>query len=486
MGSRAVVVAVILLGPLACKSAEESAADRARSGCDREEAPACLELSRIRQRAGERDWATLLARACELEQSRCDGAEAELKKDAALFSTLGTVLGQRCGKGRLSACETLHESQGAKASGAAQWESDGCNAGSALLCAAQGRRELDGESPQYPVARRVLDTACKGDRAEACGLVANLYATGRGGARDFAAAGVAGMKACKANAKHCWNGAEFAELAAWEECSPLLRKGTVSDVVARPPVLEQSSTTIISYYKEPDRYETRLRERGIFVRETYLETTAIPGETYSRSNTEVDQYASATIKVKNQGCAPVTVDVTLTFDFDLGDRIARALGGAALGAGIAMLMERNKDEVAEMAAVGALAGAGTGLERKASGRVSPGESALLFFEVDTQSLFGSNRKMESVKVNSFTVGFPDGRECKPACLNDLRGLSGKHAEIKRGYERACEDAKHELVCDYLKAIREGNSFSDLTGPCHGGKAPNLEGACRRMNASEWL
>jgi hypothetical protein len=91
--------------------------------------------------------------------------------------------------------------------------------------------------------------------------------------------------------------------------------------------------------------------------------------------------------------------------------------------------------------------------------------------------------MAGVRVDAIDVEFPSGRQCRPECLGDLRKLGGELASVRKRYEKACEHEKR--ACAYLEALTNGEE-DGLRKACNGGRAPNFEGACRRLKHGDWL
>jgi len=94
--------------------------------------------------------------------------------------------------------------------------------------------------------------------------------------------------------------------------------------------------------------------------------------------------------------------------------------------------------------------------------------------------------MKAVKFSRFDLSFPEGSQCKPQCLSDLRDLSGNAASIRAKYQRACSEGSRKPACEYLQAIRAGFDEEPLRRSCNNGKAPNLEAACSRIRYARWL
>jgi hypothetical protein len=250
-------------------------------------------------------------------------------------------------------------------------------------------------------------------------------------------------------------------------------------------VLLQGESTFHDTYTTPDRYESQLKERGIFFPETYVETTTIPGHTYQYARTEIDRYATAAIEIKNASCARVKVDLAATFDFGGWDSLKRA-GGAGVVSYLGAKLTGQSDDDAQKAAWKAAAGAASGLHGDASVVIAPQQTDVVSIDIDTQSLFGNNRKMNSVNLEHFDVILPDGPDCRPSDFSDLRDLSGKYQPIRDQYKRACEKGRQRPACDYLAAVDKKNARVGLVAACNGGKAPNFEAACERLRFESWL
>jgi len=426
--------------------------------------------------------------ACETVMSRCETGGDWIVDDPIL-----QIFATRCETAGGRPCKFVVEHAGKtkgneelvrKAAGA------GCEHDDFELCEQFGlmARQGKGGSAQPTEARRALEKACsKAKRAEACNVAAIMEASGSGGAKDLKAAVASSAVACDAEPGHCWNAGEYEELVSWAECSALLKEAESSDVkVSEQPVLEQNSHAVVTSYTTPDRYESVLKERGIFFRQAYVETTRIPGRTYTNTSTKVDRYAAATMLVKNESCAPVQAEVELTFEFDGWDSLKRGALAGALTYFLAKASGANdKDSEAAALGLGIAAGA-AGLSARKTVTLAPNQEHVLGVEVDTQSLFGNNRKMKTVKIRRFELIFPEGSQCKPQCLSDLRDLSGNATSIRAKYQRACSTGSQKPVCEYLQAIRAGFDEEPLRRSCNNGKAPNLEAACSRIRYARWL
>jgi hypothetical protein len=182
----------------------------------------------------------------------------------------------------------------------------------------------------------------------------------------------------------------------------------------------------------------------------------------------------------------VKVDVEATFDFGPYGSLKRGIAAGLATYFVGRLAGMNKKDARSVAWDSAGEGASTGLTSRESIELPPSEVSVVLLEVDTQSLFGNNRKMQSVRIERFDVSFPEGDRCTPACLDELRNLGGAAAKIRQMYQRACSAAKQSPACAYLKAIDADNKQGLLRSACHGGAPPNFEGACVRMKWADWL
>lgn len=433
----------------------------ATAGCQASSSAAC---TRLVERASSSTEAMAAAAAAALLKScagkalGCAALVADASKPGSTVDSerLRAVSGHGCDDNQLPLCQTLG------------------------LLLDQGK----GGPADARGARRALEKACeRGKLPGACERASDMQAVGEGGPKDMAAAARNGAVACEDRASACWNAAEYAELVAWEQCAPSLVIASAANVRAGAPLLEQSETTRVSFYTTPDRYEHALKERGIFTREHYVETTRFPGQTYQTSTTEVDRYASAALGIDNASCAPIHVSASLVFSFGAWDSIKRgALAGIATFVG-GRLLGADKDDAADGARRAFAAGATRGLRVRGELRVQPRSKGTLVLEVDTQSLFGNNRKMEGVNIEQLDVSFPSGKHCKPECARSLKDLSGPLEPVRAQYKRSCEVKSQ--ACEYLRAI-DAQSEGGLSKACNGGKSPNFEGACRRRAFADWL
>lgn len=341
--------------------------------------------------------------------------------------------------------------------------------------------------------RTALAKACGQDKGVAvpefdwklhpCGALARLQWDGAGGPQDRSAAARSASRACDDSASECLDAARMQEMLLWDSCRSSLRSADDSQVTLGDPVLMQEEHTITSSYTTPDRYVTVMKERGIFVREPYLETTRIPGKTIEYSRNIIDRYAAVVLVVKNDSDVTVNVSVRATFDFTLGDSIARGAFGALVVGGIAALAGAKGDELRDAALAGAAIGAVSGKSATGRVQVSPGELALLSAEVDTQSVFGNNRKMRSVRIDSVVVSFPDGRLSRPRCATDLRRFAGSATTVKTTLKRACDQGKSSTACRYLSAVEAGNDTQVLRSLCGPTYFPQ---ACERVTYRDYL
>lgn len=365
----------------------------------------------------------------------------------------------------------------------------GCGADAPALCTQYGdmaKRAQGG--PAEPIeARKAFERACdKAQSAHACAEAAGMEARGDGGPKAPSDAADHARLACDADARECLGSALLGESLAWQAARPALLAATASGVHAREPVLFQDVDTFYESYTTPDKFETRVKERGIVFRETYLETTKISGHTYVYTRTDDSRYANASIELKNTTCAPARIELAVTFDFGAYDALKRGAGSGLLVYFLARAVGADKEASKQAALDAATTTATSGLQGSTFIVIPPGQTEVVSIEADTQSIFGRNRRMESVHVDKFSVSFPDGQNCRPAGFEDLRDLQGTNQVLRDQYATSCAKGKRKVACAYLEAIDDGNREMGLRAACNNGGEPSLSPACDRVLFLEWL
>lgn len=121
-----------------------------------------------------------------------------------------------------------------------------------------------------------------------------------------------------------------------------------------------------------------------------------------------ERYAHLMVYAENDSCVDVDVSVRSTFQFGEWDALKRGLGGL-LAYELCKGREGDESVCAEL-----VSPAFKPLHASASGTVPAGQHRVFVMTVDTQSLFGNNRKMKEASITSFDVTWPDDELCRPA------------------------------------------------------------------------
>lgn len=355
-----------------------------------------------------------------------------------------------------------------------------CDNGEGRACLSLGFRYRDGEgvSKNLREARQAFARACDLHSGKGCEQLAILETTSNGGERDLAEAEKHYRKGCELDSSSCWNAAEFVEMKAWAACESKLGRFDRDKVTVRSPVLEQDVFRETTYWSSPERWEGRVRE-PLFDR-PYIEVKHFEKQTWTTEKDIYAQHAYLGIPVTNGTCTDVRISASASLHLGAGDALKRAAGGLMVG----LLCESlNKGDPACRNIFEASLQPLTGSE---SAILGAEKSEIVTIRVDTQSLMGRNRKITGFELTSFQVSGPSDGLCRPECLSPLSNLSGELADIRRMYQRSCSEDASKLSCVYIKAITSGHIREDLEKACHGGTAPNVDPACKRLHFADWL